>query len=152
MLRYTSTQASKQAIKQATNQPNKQSNTSCSPRKKKKNNQQVCSRMAHQPATHMVSTSVRGRAGDDIGEWHFDSSIVQNFGSLHLFNILHQICCSFSMEWLYNILQEWEMVCFTVLPQWNCHFLIPVCLAKLCRFYFFNVFHKVRQVCWESCL
>ena len=43
---------------------------------------------------------------------------------------------SFSMEWLYNIIEEWEMVCFTVFPQWNCHFLIPVCRAKLCRFYF----------------
>ena len=139
MLRYTSTQASKQANKQTTNQSTKQTNkqTRHVPlEKKNKNNQQACSRMAHQPATHMVSTSVRGRVGDDIGEWHFDSSSVQNFGSLRLFNILHQIRCSFSMEWLYNILQEWEMVCFTVFPQWNCHFLIPVCRAKLCRFYF----------------
>ena len=60
----------------------------------------------------MVSTSARDRVGDDNGEghYHYDSSSVQNSKECaYMFNFLHYIRGSFSME---GLPQYWRIVCF----------------------------------------
>lgn len=84
-----------------------------------------------------VDPSVRGRAGDDIGEWHCDSSSVQNGGNLHMFNFLHQIHGSFSMEGLPKYL---EIVCF---KKTKLSLIDPSPICKSLPLLFFS--HKVRK-------
>lgn len=81
----------------------------------------------------------RGRVGNDIADWHYDLLNVQNCGILHIFNFIHQISGSFSME---GLPQNGKSVCFTTTKL---SLLDPGPSCKSLAL-FFN--HKVREVCW----
>ena len=56
-----------------------------------------CVTMWQVPMINMLKMTDFWWLGDDIGEWHYDSSSVQNCSNLQI-NFLHWICGSFSMS------------------------------------------------------